>query len=51
LEEEMATHASIPAWKIPWIEKPGRIQSMGPQSQTQLTEYAHTHTYTHTHTS
>ena len=26
LEEEMATHSSILAWKIPWTEKPGRLQ-------------------------
>ena len=32
----MATHSSILAWKIPWAEEPGRLQSMGPQSQTQL---------------
>ena len=25
LEEKMATHASIPAWKIPWTEEPGRL--------------------------
>ena len=29
LEKEMATHSSIPAWKIPWTEEPGRLQSMG----------------------
>ena len=29
LEEDMATHSSIPAWKIPWTEEPGRLQSMG----------------------
>ena len=29
LEEGMATHSSILAWRIPWTEKPGRIQSMG----------------------
>ena len=29
LEEEMATHSSILAWKIPWTEEPGRLQSMG----------------------
>ena len=28
LEEGMATHSSILAWKIPWIEEPGRLQSM-----------------------
>ena len=29
LEKEMATHSSILAWRIPWTEKPGRLQSMG----------------------
>ena len=28
LKKEMATHSSIHAWKIPWIEEPGRLQSM-----------------------
>ena len=31
LEKEMATHSSILAWKIPWAEEPGRLQSMGLQ--------------------
>ena len=31
LEEGMATHSSILAWRIPWIEEPGRLQSMGLQ--------------------
>ena len=31
LEEEMASHCSILAWEIPWTEKPGRLQSTGPQ--------------------
>ena len=31
LEKEMTTHSSILAWKIPWAEKPGRLQSMGSQ--------------------
>ena len=31
LEKEMATHSSILAWRIPWTEKPGRLQSMGSQ--------------------
>ena len=31
LEEEMATHASILAWRIPWTEDPDRLQSMGSQ--------------------
>ena len=38
----MATHSSFLAWKIPWAEEPGGLQSMGLQSQTQLS----THTYT-----
>ena len=31
LEKEMATHSSILAWKIPWMEEPGRLQSIGLQ--------------------
>ena len=31
LEKEMATHSSTFAWKIPWTEEPGRLQSMGSQ--------------------
>ena len=31
LEKEMVTHPSILAWKIPWTEEPGRLQSMGSQ--------------------
>ena len=31
LEKEMATHSSILAWEIPWMEEPGRLQSMGLQ--------------------
>ena len=31
LEKEMAPHSSTLAWKIPWTEKPGRLQSMGSQ--------------------
>ena len=31
LEKEMATHSSILAWRVPWTEKPGRLQSMGLQ--------------------
>ena len=29
LEKEIATHSSILAWRIPWTEEPGRLQSMG----------------------
>ena len=31
LEKEMATHSGTLAWKIPWTEEPGRLQSMGSQ--------------------
>ena len=31
LEKGMATHSSILAWRMPWIEEPGRLQSMGLQ--------------------
>ena len=31
LEKEMATHSGILAWKIPWMEEPGGLQSMGSQ--------------------
>ena len=37
LEKEMANHSCILAWKIPWTEQPGGLQSMGSQnSQTQF---------------
>ena len=39
LEEEMATHSSILAWKIPYTEEPGGLQSMGSQkNQTRLSD-------------
>ena len=31
LEKEMATHSSTLAWKIPWMEEPGKLQSVGSQ--------------------
>ena len=34
LEWEMATHSTILAWRIPWIEEPGELQSMGLKRQT-----------------
>ena len=34
LEKETATHSGILAWKTPWTEEPGRLQSMGSQSWT-----------------
>ena len=36
LEKGMATHSSILAWRMPWTEELGRLQSMGLQSQIQL---------------
>ena len=36
LEKKMATHSSILAWRIPWTEEPGGLQSMGLQSQILL---------------
>ena len=37
LEKEMATHSSIPAWEIPWMEEPGGLQSMGPHVESGVT--------------
>ena len=39
LEEGMATHSNVLAWRIPWTEEPDRLQSMGSQSQTGLSDY------------
>ena len=38
LEEKMATHSSILAWKIPWTEEPGGLQSMGVTKELDTTE-------------
>ena len=43
LKKEMATHSSILAWKIPWTEKPGSLQSMGSQSRTRLSNFVVIH--------
>ena len=43
LEKEMAAPSSILAWEIPWTEEPGGLQSMGLQSQTQLSDLACRH--------
>ena len=37
----MATHSSILAWRIPWTEEPGRLQSIGSQSRTGLKRLSH----------
>ena len=42
LEEEMATHFSILAWRIPWMEEPGGLQSMG-SKELDPTELLHFH--------
>ena len=44
LEKEMATHSSIFAWRIPWTEEPGGLQSMGSQ------RFGHDRVTKHTHT-
>ena len=41
LEKEMATHSSILAWKIPWTEEPGGLQSMGSKRVSDTTEQLH----------
>ena len=44
LEKGLSTHSSILAWEIPWTEDPGRLHSMGSQSQTQLID-SHFHCF------
>ena len=43
----MAPHSSTLAWKIPWTEEPGRLQSMGSQSQTRLSNSLSLFTFMH----
>ena len=38
----MATHSSILAWRIPWMEEPGGLQSMGSQSRTRQSDFTFT---------
>ena len=38
----MVTHSSTFAWKIPWMEEPGRLQSMGSLSRTRLSDFTFT---------
>ena len=42
LEEGMATHSSILAWRIPWTEKPGGLQGCKESDTTEATQHAHT---------
>ena len=43
LEEGMATHSSILAWRIPWTEEPGALQFMGSQRVDMTEQLTHTH--------
>ena len=45
LELEMAAHSSFLAWRIPWTEEPGGLQSMGWQRVTRLNTHTHTRTF------
>ena len=47
LEQEMVTHSNILAWRVPWTEEPGELQSMGCKESDTT---GHTHKYTHRHT-
>ena len=46
LENALAVHSSILAWRIPWMEEPGRLQSMGSQSRTRLSDFTFTLRFT-----
>ena len=50
LEEGMAAHSNILAWRIPWTEEPGGLQSVGCKESDMTKQLTHTHTHTHTHT-
>ena len=45
MEKAMAPHSSILAWKIPWTEEPGGLQSMGSLSRTRLSDFIFTFTF------
>ena len=48
LEKGMATHSNFLAWRIPWTEEPGELQSIKSQSQTHLKQLSvHAHIFTH----
>ena len=46
LEKEVAPHSSTLAWKTPWMEEPGRLQSMG-LKESDMTERLHFHIHIH----
>ena len=41
LEKDVATHSSVPAWRIPWTEEPGGLWSMG-HTESDMTKHTHT---------
>ena len=47
LEQEIATHSSIPAWRIPWTEKPGDYRPWGckESDMTEASKHARVHAY------
>ena len=45
----MATHSGTLAWKSPWMEEPGRLQSVGSQSQTPLSDFTSLVSYSRNH--
>ena len=49
LEEEMATHSRILAWRIPWTEELGGVSPWGLKELDMTERLTYTHTYTHTH--
>ena len=49
LEKGMATHSTILAWRIPWTEEPGRLQSRGRKELDTTERLPHHFTYTHMH--
>ena len=49
LEEEMATHSSTLAWKIPWAEEAGRLQSPWGHKESDMTEQLHFHFHMYTY--
>ena len=50
LEEEMATHSSLIAWKTLQTKEPDGLYSPGGNKESDMTKRSHTHTHTHTHT-
>ena len=49
LEKEMEIHSSTTAWKIPWTEEPGRLQSMGSVQESDMTEQLRFHFHCKNH--